>query len=146
MTTHFCIARLKELSPLPIVDLLDVIVREIQVRQFRKVAVFGTKYVMESNLFGVLDNVVEVAVPPTKVLDRIHELYLRLTRQGFGEVADILELNELAQTISAQEHVDAVLLVGTDFSVIPAKLLGFAHVDRTNVHLRAVLEELCGQW
>jgi aspartate racemase len=71
VTPHFCIARLKELFPLPIVDLLDVIVREIQVRQFRKVAIFGTKYVMESNLFGVLDNVVEVAVPSTRVLDRI---------------------------------------------------------------------------
>jgi aspartate racemase len=71
VTPHFCIARLKELFPLPIVDLLDVIVRQIQVRQFRKVAIFGTKYVMESNLFGVLDNVVEVAVPSTRVLDRI---------------------------------------------------------------------------
>ena len=145
VTPHCCIAKLKELSPLPIVNLLDVIVLEVQARPLKKVAIFGTKYVMKSKLFGVLDKVVEVAMPSTEVLDRIHELYLRLARQGFGEVTDISELNALAQTVSAQEHVDAVILAGTDFSVIPAELLGFSHVDCTDAHLRAILEELCGQ-
>ena len=44
-----------------------------------------TKYVMESNLFGVLDNVVEVAVRSTRVLDRFISRTLDCGRSFTGE-------------------------------------------------------------
>ncbi len=140
---HFSIKRLKEFSPLPIIDLLEVIVDEVRSRKLRRVTIFGTRYVIKSNLFEALDGVVEIASPSTEETDRIHELYLKLAQQAYGEPSDIAELNALAAAVLERERADAVLLAGTDFSVVPAGLFEFPHVDCTEAHLRAILRELC---
>src|SRR5580658_7848509 len=53
---HIAIAELIQLSPLPIVNLIDELKREIEARQLRRVALFGTRFAVESRLFGHLDH------------------------------------------------------------------------------------------
>ena len=59
---HIAIAELIQLSPLPIVNLIDELKREIEARQLRRVALFGTRFAVESRLFGHLDHL-EVVTP-----------------------------------------------------------------------------------
>jgi aspartate racemase len=144
VTPHFCVTQLKARATLPIVDLLEAVVSEVQLRKLKRVTVFGTRYVIEKNLFGVLDDIVEVVSPASEEINRVHELYLRLIQQGSGRPADIAELNGLARSVSDRGHAEAVLLAGTDFSVIPSDLLEFPHMDCTEIHLRAILRRICG--
>lgn len=143
VTPHFCIAQLIERSPLPIVNLLEVIIAELQKRQLKRVAVFGTRYVMESNLFGSLDQIAEVVPLRLAEIEQVHELYLRFAQRGVAEPEDIFRLNTLAQELYGRDHIDAILLAGTDFSVVPTHEIHFAHVDCTAAHLAAITRQLC---
>ena len=66
VTPHYCAAELKAASPLPLVDMLECIREEVQARELKRVALFGTRAVQESILFGQLDGVAEVVLPPAE--------------------------------------------------------------------------------
>src|ERR1039457_5863202 len=48
VTPHICAAELLELSPIPLVSLPGEILREVQVRELKRVALFGTRFTIES--------------------------------------------------------------------------------------------------
>ena len=54
ITPRFCWKELAATSALPIVSLLDPLNRGLQDRKARRVAIFGTRFVIESDLFGAL--------------------------------------------------------------------------------------------
>ena len=44
---HFCIEAFKEVSPVPVIDLLDVVKLEVRRRGFKRIGLLGTRVVME---------------------------------------------------------------------------------------------------
>ncbi len=52
VTPHICLPELTIASPLPIVSALEAINDDLRERRVHRVALFGTRYVLESNLFG----------------------------------------------------------------------------------------------
>ena len=58
---HFCIDAFKAVSPVPVIDLLEVVKLEVRRRGLNKVGLLGTRVVMESGLDGVLEGVEVVA-------------------------------------------------------------------------------------
>src|SRR5262249_51173673 len=55
-TPQICAQELAEMTPLPLVSLLDVIVAEVERRKLQRVAIFGARVTMETKLFGRLQN------------------------------------------------------------------------------------------
>src|ERR1700734_1476509 len=47
---HIAISELIQLSPLPIVNLIDEIQQQVEARHLRRVALFGTRFAVESRL------------------------------------------------------------------------------------------------
>ena len=52
VTPHFCIHELVARSPLPILSIFDPLRRELAARNIRRIAVFGTRFVIQSAMFG----------------------------------------------------------------------------------------------
>jgi aspartate racemase len=77
VTPHICIRELEKLSVLPLVNVIDVVGAEIRSRGFKRVALFGTPFVVESRMFGMLDGI-EVFVP--EQVEAIHSLCLHANR------------------------------------------------------------------
>jgi aspartate racemase len=133
VTPHICIRELLKISSLPLVNIVDELNREIHARGLKRVALFGTRYVVESRLFGMLDGV-EVVVPDE--VDAIHDAYMRTVDGSLAE-------RETLSRIARELPVDAVVLAGTDLALIFDETnTGFPHVDATRVHLDAILREL----
>src|SRR6185436_468439 len=64
LTPHLAIDELVPISPLPLVSLIDAVNDEIAARRLTTVALMGTRFVVESDLFGKL---------PVKVLRPLPE-------------------------------------------------------------------------
>ena len=62
ITPHICIRELEKISTLPLVNIIDVVGDEIRSRAYRRVALFGTRFVVESRMFGMLGGI-NVLVP-----------------------------------------------------------------------------------
>jgi aspartate racemase len=132
ITPHFCIRELEKISPLPLVNIITEIGNEIRSRGFHRVALFGTRFVVQSRMFGMLDGI-DVLVPDQ--VDEIHQAYMH-TVEGGSAGRDILT------KIAHQLPVDAVILAGTDLSLIFDETnTNFPHIDGARVHIQAILRE-----
>jgi aspartate racemase len=133
ITPHICIRELLPISPLPLVNILDAVSAEIQARGYRRVALFGTRYVVTSRMFGMLEGV-DVIVPDQ--VDAIHEAYMQ-TVDGKTEPRETLT------RIAHELPVDAIVLAGTDLAMIfDESNTDFPHVDCAQVHIDAILRAL----
>jgi aspartate racemase len=142
VTPHMCIAELKAISPLPLVNILDAVAEDVRQRGYRRVALFGTRFTIESAMFGALEHV-EVAMPKTEEIAAIHSAYFDMASTGQGTPEHYDTLTRIAHTLCSRDKVEAILLAGTDLALIFNEYTTtFPHVDCAAVHLRAILEEL----
>src|SRR5512132_362406 len=61
ITPHICAAELAAISPLPLIDIVSGVAAEVQARRLRRVALLGTRFTVESRMFGRLG--VDVVTP-----------------------------------------------------------------------------------
>jgi aspartate racemase len=130
VTPHICIRELDKISALPLVNIIETTAAEIRSRSYKRVALFGTRFVVESRMFGMLEGV-EVVVP--EQVETIYSAYMNIVNGGTED-----------RTRIAQElPVDAVLLAGTDLAqVFDETNTEFSHIDCAKVHIQAILREL----
>jgi len=109
---------------------------------FRRVALFGTRFTMETGMFGALTST-EVVLPRPDEIDCIHRIYFQLASTGVGGDAERRGLTNLAETFMQRDAVDAIILAGTDLALIfDESNISFPHVDCARVHLDRILAKM----
>src|SRR5262245_35221516 len=81
ITPHICGSQLRAQVALPMLDILDLTVQGLTQRRLSRVALFGTRYTIDSKLFGVLD-AFDVVRPRDDEVDQVHQIYLQLATEG----------------------------------------------------------------
>lgn len=142
VTPHLCIDHLERLTPLPIVNMLEAVAAEVARRQLRRVAVFGTRFVIESDFFGRLAGT-EVVRPGPDEVTLINDTYLKVAAAGGATPRDHAVLTAVARRLCDGAGVDAVLLAGTDLSLVfDRSNTEFPNVDCAEVHIQAIMRGL----
>jgi aspartate racemase len=142
VTPHLCIEQLQEITPLPVIDLTAVVSDHVRRRGLSRVALFGTRYVVESGIYGRLTGVSVVRPRPDEVAF-IHEAYTQLAHTGVVSTPHYERFVVLAGTLQRRDSVDAIVLAGTDFAVMfDESNTPFPHVDCTRAHLEVILQQL----
>jgi aspartate racemase len=141
-----CAQELTERTPLPLISLLDAIVVEVERRRLRRVAIFGARVTMETNLFGRLQNVTEVVCPAPREVEHVSAIYGRIVESERASAEDFAALRTLAHALIGRERLDAILLAGTDLSfVFHPENTDFPHLDGARTHIDAIMHALKGQ-
>ena len=139
---QICAQELAEMTPVPLVSLLDVIVAEVERRNLQRLSIFGARVTMETNLFGRLQNV-EVVSPSPEEIDLVANTYVRIVEDEQASQHDYENLRVLAHTLIHRERLDAILLAGTDLSfVFNPENTDFPHLDGARVHIDAIMRRL----
>jgi aspartate racemase len=137
-----CATELAAIAPLPLVSLLDAISAEVKRRQLRRVALFGARVTMETQMFGALQNV-DVVTPRPEEVDRIAAIYVRVVEEARASDDDCHTLRSLAHTLIEREKLDAIIFAGTDLAfVFNPENTDFPHLDGARVHIAAIMAEL----
>jgi aspartate racemase len=145
VTPHFCIHELLATSPLTVCNIFEPLARELAVRAAKRVAVFGTRFVMESRLFGELKNVEIVRAMPDEE-DFVHKTYVELATAGKGSKMQHRELTALAHTLLERDKVEAVILAGTDLTLLFNETnTDFPSVDCAALHIREIMRRLINE-
>jgi aspartate racemase len=138
VTPHMCVDELTPISPLPFVNIIEVLADALTRRGLRRVALFGSRYVMESDCFGKLP--CEVARLRPEEIELVEGIYSRLVRNGFANDDDHPRLTRLAETVRARDRVDAIVFAGTDLTLVfNASNTGFPYVDAAREHIDAIV-------
>ncbi len=113
---HFCIEAYKAVSTLPVVDLLAVTKREVARRGLKRVGILGTRVVMETQFYGVLDGV-EVVPPVTNLLE-VHDAYVSMASAGFATPEHRRVFMQAGSELTNAQGCESILLAGTDLALV----------------------------
>jgi aspartate racemase len=144
ITPHICLSDLKRRVSLPIVDILQVTAQRLRDRRLSRVALFGTKFTIDRNLFGALDGF-DIVRPGDDEVDEIHRIYLGLATRGQMSADDEARVRELAHTLCRRDRVEAIVLAGTDLDLVFNEAnAGFPAVDCAAAHIDAIVSQMAG--
>jgi aspartate racemase len=139
VTPHICIDELQAMTPLPVIDLTKVVADHIRERRLSRVALFGTRFVVESDLYGRLAGV-DVVRPREPELEFVHHAYTRMAHTGVAPADHREQFVALADMLRRRDGVDAVVLAGTDFALMFNDAnTPFPHVDCTRAHIDVIM-------
>jgi len=142
VTPHYCVRELIASSPLPLFNIFEPLRQEIAARALRRVAVFGSRSVMDSALFGELGDVEILRLQPEE-LDYVGQTYAELLRTGKGLEEQHQGLTALAHTLLGRDGADAVIFAGTDLTLLfNAGNTDFPYIDCAALHLAAITKGL----
>ena len=135
---HFCIDAFKEISPVPVIDLLDVVKLEVKRRGFKRVGLLGTRVVMETRFYGVLDDV-EVIAPVNDLVD-VHEAYVSMASAGIATPEHREIFMRAGNALTRTQGCESILLAGTDLALVFKKDIdpGFGTLDCAEAHAAAI--------
>lgn len=139
---QICAAELAGMTPLPLINLLNVIAAEAARRKLKRVAVFGARVTMETHLFGTLQgcDVVELSSDETSFVSTIYACVIEEARTS---PENYEQLRSLAHKVIERENLDAIVLAGTDLAfVFNEQNTDFPHLDGARVHIKAIMDEL----
>jgi aspartate racemase len=139
---QICARELAEITPLPLVDLLDAIVTEVDRRKVQRLSIFGARVTMETALFGKLQNRDVIAPKPSEI-DAVSGIYQQIVEEEGASSEEYARLRALAHTLIEREQLDAILLAGTDLSfVFTPENTDFPHIDGARTHIDAIMHTL----
>jgi aspartate racemase len=141
LTPHICVPQLTPISPLPLIDMVSEVAAEISARGLQRVAMFGTRFTVETRMFGRLDSV-DVVMPKPDEIELIHNTYADVVAAR-STSTQVDGLRRLAHTFIERDGAEAILLAGTDLSTVFDKTnIDFPAIDCAAVHIRAITQRL----
>jgi aspartate racemase len=141
ITPHICAPQLERLSPLPLINMVSEVADHVRAQGLKRVALLGTRFTLETRMFGRLDDV-EIVMPQPGEIDQIHNAYVEIVA-GRVSTAQVTELRKLAYTFIARDGAEAILLAGTDLStVFNENNTDFPAIDCARIHIEAIMRRL----
>ena len=135
---HFCVNEFKRVSPLPIIDLLDEVRREIGRRGLTRLGLIGTRRVMMSRFYDAIPEAT-VTAPSGDLLNRVHDAYAAMATSG-RVTEEQREIFFVAGKILVEQRgCEIVMLGGTDLALAFGDHdPGFQTLDCAQVHADAI--------
>ena len=122
-------------------DEIEAGAEALRAKGLKRVALLGTRFTLESRMFGSLGDI-GVVMPPPAEIERINAIYMDVVA-GRGSPAQLDELREMARTFIARDGAEAVLIAGTDLSpVLTPDNAGFPAIDCAAIHIDAIMRRL----
>jgi aspartate racemase len=142
VTPHICEPWLRDISTLPLVSLVEEIVREVQAQKLKRVALLGTRFTIETGMFGRLQDV-DVIRPRLSEIDEIHAAYLKIVSAGSGARNLYESLRRIAHNLCERDGAEAIILAGTELSLIfNPENTDFPCIDGARLHLDAIMRRV----
>lgn len=144
-TGHLVFEQLQELSPIPLISIVEITCAEAHQCGYRKVGLIGTKATMENDFFKkpFYRNGIEVIVPgiaeQNDIADRIlHELEL-----GIVTNETIFRFKEIAESMIATKKINALILGCTELPLVFDQIKTAVPVlDTMQLHINALVQAI----
>lgn len=139
VTPHYCMHELKAICPIPVIDIAGPVSVELASRAIRRVALFGTRYVMESDFYGLIPGI-EFVRPQAHELDAIHGIYVDLAATHQATPDAHARLTSIAKTLCNRDLAEAIVFAGTDLALLFNETnTDFPAIDCAAPHIDAIV-------
>jgi aspartate racemase len=144
-TPHLVFDALQERSSIPLLSIVTATCRAAKRQGLRRVGLLGTRYTMGARFYpeGLTRAGIEVALPSPEDQDYVHEKYMGELVAGVIRPETKDGLLAVVERMKARESIDAVILGGTELSLILRD--GDAAVpllDTTQIHVEEIVTRM----
>ncbi|MDJ0706924.1 MAG: amino acid racemase [Leptolyngbyaceae cyanobacterium MO_188.B28] len=145
-TPHIVFNKVRELSQLPLISIVEATCKKILDIGLEKVALFGTKFTMQGGFYGeVLSRSgIEVIIPDEVDQRFIHEKYMGELVKGIVLDETRAGLISVIEKMKKKDNVQGLILGGTELPLIlkPGDVSGVYVFDTTEIHVESIMEVL----
>jgi aspartate racemase len=137
---HFCRHEFAARSPLPVVDMIDIVAARVEALGLKRIGILGTKTVMQSQFYGGIPKAAVVA-PSGPDLDRVHAAYVAIATAGTVNMEQREVFESVARKLIDQAGAEAILLGGTDLVLVfNGEQSMFPVIDCADIHARQIAQ------
>ena len=137
---HFCIEPFKQVTPLPVIDMLLEVNTAVAKAKLNKVGILGTRTVMETRFYGGISSA-EIIPPSGAALQDVHQAYVEMAAAGQVNDAQRSVFDAACRHFLEIDKVDAVMLGGTDLALVyNDQNADFPLVDCAAIHVDALVQ------
>lgn len=142
---HLAISEIAGTARVPMVNVLDAIPAGLDAAGLDRVAVFGNRVVMQTNVFGAVPDRMAVELDPAAI-DLVHSTYSQIALEGKrGTQPEVKVLSGLAHDLARIHGIQAILLAGTDLSSFYAdQKPDFPFLDVAHLHIDQIIKLAAG--
>jgi aspartate racemase len=139
ITPHICLEELTVRSALRLIDPLQCAREGVG---NRRVALFGTRFTIESEMFGAFSGL-DVVRPRQEEILYLNDTYFQVASSGTVSDDQRAGLTTLARTLLRLEKLDAIVIAGTDLSPhFEESTTDFPFIDCSRLHIDAIMRSL----
>jgi len=146
VTPHIAIAEIMARTRVPLINIMETLGAELRAKKLKRVALFGTIYTMQGSLWGQVtpqSSGAEIVKAQPDEMEFIGKAYQRLLDTRMPAPGDVDRLREIAAALQKRDGVEAILLAGTDLTVIFDEAnAGFPCIDVARPHIDAIVARL----
>ena len=137
---HFCIRQFMVVSPIPVIDLLDTVRREVIRRGYKRLGLLGTRVVMETRFYGALEPAQVIA--PVEMLSEVHNAYVAMATAGAATNEQREVFLQAGRLLTNEHGCESILLAGTDLGLVFNSGFDarFVTLDCAEVHAAAIAD------
>jgi aspartate racemase len=145
-TPHIVFDDIASKSPIPLISIVEATCAAAKTRKLRRLALFGTRYTMQSNFYPKVFSreEIEVFVPEPNDQDYIHDKYMNELVAGEFLPETRGGLLAIVDRMKAKSDIDGVILAGTELPLIlsDAGHNGIPFLNTTKIHVEAAVTEM----
>lgn len=145
-TPHVVFDELRELSPIPLISIVEVTRAAAQAQGLKRVGLFGTRFTMQGRFYPDVfaPAGITLVVPDPEEQAYIHDKYMNELILGTFLPATREGLLAIARRLKARDGIQGLILGGTELPLIlpDASDLGIPLLDTTQLHAEAVVARL----
>src|SRR6266567_1907196 len=145
-TPHIVFDDVASRSPIPLISIVEATCAAAKARKLRRLALFGTRYTMQSNFYPKVFSreEIEVFVPEPNDQDYIHDKYMNELVPGEFLPETRGGLLAIVDRMKAKSDIDGVILAGTELPLIlrDPDHNGIPFLVTTKIHVEAAVDEM----
>lgn len=142
-TPHVVFPEVAKHSPLPLISIVEAACDAAQIRKFKKLGLFGTRFTMQAGFYRKVfqERDMEIVLPNMEEQQYIHEKYVGELVVGRFIPETREQLLVIGKRLRDEEGVDALILGGTELPLLlpDGTPIGIPFLDTTLIHVQAAL-------
>jgi aspartate racemase len=147
-TPHIVFNELRSRSTIPLLSIVEATCAAAKAQGMKKLGLFGTRFTMMGSFYPEVFNkaAIALAVPEPGEQNYIHEKYLGELVNGIIKPDTRDGLLAIVERMSKQESIEAVILAGTELTLIlpPDSPASVPLLDTARIHAQAAVDWMFG--
>ncbi len=145
-TPHIVFDQINQISPLPLISIVEAACEKAVSKRIKRVGLLGTKFTMQGGFYDKIfsDHGIEVITPDEKDQDYIHDKYMGELVKGIIRNETKTKLLKIVNKLQKNSQIQGLILGGTELPLIltDADANDIPFLDTTAIHVESIIERL----